>query len=148
LGTCFEKVLPLKGDTAAIILDGVKIVQKCKQQSIENKTKQQNKYQSSIIVTNFHLFYKNNAFPMTLLLLCYLCLPSRVVLPGHLSQHAKKQTWPLLMAKHFQTQVTKKVLEIYICTILTPLKMTCFSLPIVIYGTKDLIIDTSFKVQN
>jgi hypothetical protein len=31
----------LKGDTAAIILDGVKIVQKSKQRSIENKTEQQ-----------------------------------------------------------------------------------------------------------
>jgi hypothetical protein len=42
----------LKGDTAAIILDGVKIVQKSKQQSIENKTEQH----------NFHLFYKK-CFP-------------------------------------------------------------------------------------
>jgi hypothetical protein len=30
------------------------------------------------IETNFHLFYKNNAFRMTLLLLCNLCLPSRL----------------------------------------------------------------------
>jgi hypothetical protein len=36
----------LKGDTAAIILDGVKIVQKSKQMSIENKTEQQNKIES------------------------------------------------------------------------------------------------------
>jgi hypothetical protein len=67
--------LLLKGDTAAIILDGVKIVQK---KSIENKTEQQNKYRNSIIVTNFHLFYKNNAVRMTLLLLCNLCLPCRL----------------------------------------------------------------------
>jgi hypothetical protein len=60
----------LKGDTAAIILYGVKIVQKSKQRSIENKTEQQNKYRNSLIVTNFHLFYKNNAFRMTLYLLC------------------------------------------------------------------------------
>jgi hypothetical protein len=40
---------------------------------IENKTEQQNKYQNSIIVTNFYLFYKNNDFRMTLLLLCNLC---------------------------------------------------------------------------
>jgi Ni,Fe-hydrogenase III component G len=29
-----------------------------------------------------------------------------------LSQHAKQQKWPLLTAKHFQIQLTKKVLEI------------------------------------
>jgi hypothetical protein len=34
----------VKGDTAAIILDAVKIVPKSKQRSIENKTEQQNKY--------------------------------------------------------------------------------------------------------
>jgi hypothetical protein len=49
------------------------------QRSIENKTEQQNKYWNSIIVTNFHLFYKNNAFRMTLLLLCNLCLPSQSI---------------------------------------------------------------------
>jgi hypothetical protein len=48
------------------------------QRGIENKTEQQNKYRNSIIVTNFHLFYKNNAFRMTLLLSCNLCLPSRL----------------------------------------------------------------------
>jgi hypothetical protein len=93
----------LKGDTAAIILDGIKIVQKSKQRSIENKTEQQNKYWNSINVTNFHLFYKNNAFRMTLLLLCNYVYP--VVLLGH---HVKQQKWPLLTAKHFQTQLTKK----------------------------------------
>jgi hypothetical protein len=44
-------------------------------------------------------------------------------LPGHLSQHAKQQKWPLLTAKHFQTQFTKNVWEILICTILTPSKI-------------------------
>jgi hypothetical protein len=35
----------------------------------------------------------------------------------------KQQKWPLLTAKHFQTQLTKKVREIKICTILTPSKI-------------------------
>jgi hypothetical protein len=34
------------------------------------------------------------------------------VYPGHRSQHAKQQKWPLLTAKHFQTRLTKKVREI------------------------------------
>jgi hypothetical protein len=69
-----------------------------------------------IIVTNFHLFYKNNYFRMiftqcsTIFVIVMYCLPR----PGHLSQHAKQQKWPyaLLTAKHFQTQLTKKVREI------------------------------------
>jgi WD40 repeat protein len=46
----------LKGDTAAIILDGVKIVQKSKQRSIENKTEQQNKYNKCAHLKCLRLF--------------------------------------------------------------------------------------------
>jgi hypothetical protein len=100
----------VKGDTAAIILDAVKIVQKSKQRSIENKTEQQNKYWNSIIVTNFPLFYKNNAFRMTLLLLCNLCLPSRLTwssLPT-----CKTAKVAIADGQTFAAQLAKKVREI------------------------------------
>jgi hypothetical protein len=48
----------------------------------------------------------------------------------------------LLTAKHFQTQLTKKVREIYICTILTPSKI----LASVSRLSLDIPLKTSFAV--